>query len=379
MKKEFLSGHDVTLVHSGKEFFDLLISLIDSASISIHFQTYIFENDISGNLVADALIRAALRNVEVHLLVDGVGSYSLNREFEGRLTSAGIDFRFFSKLPYHGISQAGRRLHHKVVVIDQQFALVGGINVANKYNDIEVKAWLDYAVMLKGPVVKQIEEVCTQIGSRRFYKLPKEKQQKPLSGGVMVRVMQNDWFRRKNEISAGYKTGLVEAKEEIIIVASYFIPSPRLLKIVLTAAKNKRKINVILSGNSDVALMRGAMYYLYRKLLVNNVRIFEYKASVLHAKVCIIDRVKVSVGSFNINHLSEFLSVEMNIDILDAKFAGDFADEISLVMQNDCIEISLNDFSKEHTLLRQFSTFVSFKLISWSMQLLSLFYKRGMP
>ena len=117
------------------------------------------------------------------------------------------------------------------------------------------------------------------------------------------------------------------------------------------------------------------MYYLYRKLLINNARIFEYKASVLHAKVCIIDRKIVSVGSFNMNHLSEFLSVELNVDILDEAFAGNFADELALVMQNDCEEIILADFAKSHTLLRQFLTFISFHLISWSMHILSLFYK----
>lgn len=375
MKKEFLSGHEVTLVHSGKEFFDLLVKLIDATHSLIHFQTYIFDDDITGNLIADALKRASLRGVKVQLLVDGVGSYSLNREFIDRLESVGIVFRFFSKLPWQGITQAGRRLHHKVVVFDQSSTLIGGINIANKYNDVDGKAWLDYALLVKGPIVRQAEIICQQINSRRFYKFPKEKSIKNVSGGVKVRLMQNDWFRRKNEISSAYKTSLKEAKEEIIIVASYFIPSPRLLKILLESAKKGRSIKIILSGQSDVALMRAAMYYLYRKLLLKNVRIFEYKDSVLHAKVCIIDKKTVSVGSFNINHLSEFLSVEMNVDVLDENFAENFADELSLLMQNDCDEILLQDFAKRHTQLRQFTTFISFKLISWSMRLLSLFYK----
>jgi len=375
LKKEFLSGHEVSLVHSGKEFFDLLVKLIDATHSSIHFQTYIFDDDITGNLIADALKRASLRGVKIQLIVDGVGSYSLSREFIDRLKSVGIDFRFFSKLPWQGITQAGRRLHHKVVVFDQSSTLIGGINIANKYNDVDGKAWLDYALLVKGPIVRQAEIICQQINRRRFYKFPKEKLQNHVSGGVKVRLMQNDWFRRKNEISSAYKTNLKEAEEEIIIVASYFIPSPRLLRILLVAANKGRAIKIVLSGQSDVALMRAAMYYLYRKLLINKVRIFEYKASVLHAKVCIIDRKTVSVGSFNINHLSEFLSVEMNVDVLDNSFAQHFANELNLLMQNDCDEILLQDFARRHTLLRQFSTFISFKLISWSMRLLSLFYK----
>ena len=117
------------------------------------------------------------------------------------------------------------------------------------------------------------------------------------------------------------------------------------------------------------------MYFLYRKLLLNNVRIFEYKASVLHAKVCVVDRETVSIGSFNINHLSEFLSVELNVDVKNRNFANSFAQELDLLMQKDCDEIFLHDFDVKHTALRQFSTYISFKLISWSMQLLSLFYK----
>jgi len=375
VKKEFLPGHDVSLVHSGKEFFDLLVKLIDNSNSSVHFQTYIFDDDITGNLIADALKRAAFRGVKIHLLLDGVGSYSLTREFIDRLEATGVEFRFFSKLPWHGITQAGRRLHHKVVVVDQSLALIGGINIANKYNDVDGKAWLDYALLVKGPIVRQAEIICKQLSSRRFYKFPKEKIQKIGEGGVEVRLMQNDWFRRKNEISAGYKTSLKDAKEEIIIVASYFIPSPRLLRILVSASKKGRLIKIVLSGQSDVALMRSAMYFLYRKLLLNNVRIFEYKASVLHAKVCVVDRETVSIGSFNINHLSEFLSVELNVDVKNRNFANSFAQELDLLMQKDCDEIFLHDFDVKHTALRQFSTYISFKLISWSMQLLSLFYK----
>jgi cardiolipin synthase len=62
----------VQLIRGGKPYFDRLLQMIHSASESIHLQTYIYDDDETGLLVADALKAAVERNVEVYLLVDGM-------------------------------------------------------------------------------------------------------------------------------------------------------------------------------------------------------------------------------------------------------------------------------------------------------------------
>src|SRR5579859_1800533 len=119
---KLLSGYTyhskVRLVHGGKDFFSQLVQIIDAAKSTIHLQTYIYEHDETGQLVADALLRAAQRKVQVFILLDGYASQELPKYFISAWKEAGIHFRWFWPLFKSRQFYFGRRLHHKVVVAD---------------------------------------------------------------------------------------------------------------------------------------------------------------------------------------------------------------------------------------------------------------------
>ena len=77
-------------------------------------------------------------------------------------------------------------------------------------------------------------------------------------------------------------------------------------------------------------------------------------------------------NSHNLNHLSEFISVEMNIDVMDKNFATMFTYELENVLQKQCVEITLDDYQKRGNSFQRLSRWISFKLVSWSMWLLEL-------
>jgi cardiolipin synthase len=55
-------------------------------------------------------------------------------------------------------------LHHKIVVVDGRYSLIGGLNIANRYNEIDNhKAWLDFAVLIEGESSVQVENYCKQV------------------------------------------------------------------------------------------------------------------------------------------------------------------------------------------------------------------------
>lgn len=380
-KKEFIPGHTVRLVHGGESYFDALLELINESKHLLHLQVYIFELDETGNKVLSALQEAVLRNVKVFLVVDGFGSLSLGSAFKNRMQEIGIAFRFFSEMPFPGIFQAGRRLHHKVCVADKRKVLVGGINIANKYrgNDTDLP-WLDFALLVEGKVAAEAHEVCERIFNKKFslkgiknepYLIPLETK------GVNVRMTRNDWIRGKNEISAAYKSMLGNANDEILLFASYFIPSRRLLKILVRASKRGRKVNIVLGKMSDVPFIKPATQYLYDKLLRNGIRIFEYKEAVLHAKACIVDKQWVSIGSLNLNHLSELLSLEMNLEVLDPPFGAALQKEFHQLIQEHCVEINILDFEKERTMFLRFKSWFSYKGFAAFMRILSLLNRKN--
>lgn len=371
-RNKYLNGHQLKLLHSGEEYFLELVAVIASAKTLLHLQVYIFDEDTTGKKIIAALKAAALRGVKVYVMVDGVGS-DLSRKCVNELKKSGIRFRYFSPLPFQGLTQSGRRLHHKICVADDKIALIGGINIADKYSGLnQPKAWFDYAIKIEGPVCTNITNICESIWQRRFRRRKTKVHAIVAKGASAVRISRNDWLRRKYEISTGYKRMLRTAQKEIIIVASYFIPSRRLLKIIVNAAKQGRAISIILSRKSDVPFIKAATAYLYSRLLRNGVKIFEYTESILHAKVCVVDEEWCTIGSHNLNHLSEFLSVETNVDVMDKKFATVLKSELETVMKNQCVEITFEDYKKQGTVLEQLRRWISYKLVSWSMWLLEV-------
>ena len=152
----------VELVHSGEDYFLRLEKLVERAEKEIHLQTYIFENDETGNRIAACLKGAAQRKVKVYVLLDAYGSSALPDSFAEDLIRNGILLRFFS--PFFSLNNfyIGRRMHHKIVVADEKIALIGGINIADKYHGSAAsEPWLDYAVQLNCPAAKNLQKLCS--------------------------------------------------------------------------------------------------------------------------------------------------------------------------------------------------------------------------
>ena len=133
---DYSALNKVQLIRGGKEYFDLLVHLINEATESIHLQTYIYANDETGARIATALKAAAKRKVQVYLLADGYASQTLSQKLISELSEAGVNFRFFEPLLKSKHFYFGRRMHHKIFVADAEFAVVGGINIANRYNEM---------------------------------------------------------------------------------------------------------------------------------------------------------------------------------------------------------------------------------------------------
>src|SRR5262249_11928229 len=127
----------------------------------IHLQVYILDDDETGQLVTNALIAAARRGVKVYVMVDGYASQGLPHEFVQTIKDSGIHFRFFSPLLKSKYFYFGRRMHHKIVVVDNECALTGGLNISNRYNDMpDQTAWLDFALYVEGTIAKDLCVLC---------------------------------------------------------------------------------------------------------------------------------------------------------------------------------------------------------------------------
>lgn len=366
------------LVHSGNDYFERLRKMIEEASKEIHVQTYILEDDETGSVIVQALIDAAKRGVSVYVVADAFGSSALSKTAINTMTKHGVKFRFFSPFLSRNNFYIGRRLHHKVVVVDAVQVLVGGINIANKYRgNSNEPPWLDFAIQIEGEVAKPLQSLCRNV----FFK----KKKKQIHGIKTIfkdekieqlKVLQNDWLKGKNEIQNSYLKAIKEAKKEIIIVASYFLPGRRLIRALKKASRSGVKTSIVLSGTSDVPTIRNATRYLYSSLLKNKIEIYEWTQSVVHGKVALIDEELATIGSFNLNHLSSYGSVEMNIEIKSTAFAETFGYELSKIMVAS-EKITEESFVLKNTLYSRFVNWLSYRLMRMALIVITYFpYKR---
>ena len=79
--KGFNRGNPVILIKGGSDYFSTLLEIISGAKKTLHLQTYIFNDDATGTMIANALITAAGRGIEIFVLADGYASQNLDKSF----------------------------------------------------------------------------------------------------------------------------------------------------------------------------------------------------------------------------------------------------------------------------------------------------------
>lgn len=378
------SENKIQLIKSGTQFFDLLQKLITEANESIHIQTYIFNDDQTGKSIVNALKIAALKKVKIYVLVDGYASKNLSTTFIEDLKKDNIHFRFFEPIFKNNNFYFGRRLHHKMIVIDEKYAVVGGINIADRYNDCSnTNAWLDFAVFLEGPIAKELCVLCWKTWNG--FKISKPSsflEEKNLQFLLneneisLCKISRNDWVRSKNEISTTYKELFENSKKQITIICSYFIPGRSIRKHLRKAIKNGVKIRLILASQSDVKIAKAAERWMYDWLLRENIKIYEYQPTVLHAKMCVVDACFVTIGSYNINDISAYASIELNIDINESSFAKKITQTLERIINEDCIEINSANYQKTNTAFKKLYHWACYKIFRIVFFMFTFYFKQ---
>ena len=357
--------------------------MIDNAKDEIHLQTYIYDDDETGNRIAQALKAAAQRNVKVYLLVDGYASQGLPKTFIHELKDAGINFRFFEPIFRSRYFYFGRRLHHKVLVVDTQFILVGGLNVSNRYNDMPGHpAWLDFALFAEGEIAKQLCILCWKTWkgypSRMGLTPCEQKELKfdfPEAERSSVRMRRNDWVRNKKQISASYIEMLRTARSNVTILCSYFLPGQILKRNMVRAIRRGVKIKVVLAGLSDVLIAKNAERYIYNWLLRNKIDIYEYQGNVLHGKVAVCDKEWLTIGSYNVNNISAYASIELNLDVRDPLFATNVEEMLDQIINERSVQITEEKLAKTSNIFKRFTRWLSYGFVKVCFYLFTFYFR----
>ncbi len=376
IKNLYSAQNKVQLLRAGTSYFKLLEQLINNAKQHIFIKVYIWKEDDTGKLIARLLMEASKRKVAVFVMADGYASQNLSDEFVQELKNSGVHFRFFEPLLKSTHFYFGRRMHEKVVVVDGMYATVAGINFANHYNSINNNLpWLDYALYVEGDAAFDLYSICN-----KDWKDHSLTMSKPAFSSIgqqySVRIRQNDWVKGKQNIWRTYFHWFNQSKESITIMCSYFLPGRVLMNRLSAASTRGVKVKVVLAGPSDVMTAKYAERYLYRWMLRNNMEIYEYQPSVLHAKLMVVDNHFVTIGSYNVNNISTYASTELNLDVRNRVFAKEVQETIDAIIRNDCVMVDKHSLIIKVGIVTKFVQMIAYYLIRLILNLSTFYFKQ---
>ncbi|MBV8464721.1 MAG: cardiolipin synthase ClsB [Burkholderiales bacterium] len=343
-------GNRLTLLRSGAEYFPAMLRAIDEAQRELFLESYLFRNDATGRRVAAALARAARRGVAVQVLLDGFGAGDLAAQQRRAMERAGVRLLFFrpDSFRLHFKRERLRRLHRKLVVVDGNVGFVGGINIIDdRVADLAPR--YDYALQVEGPLVadmraaaaKQWRQTCWRQIKADWSHLPRRPAPPEVVGDTNAQFVRRDNLRHRRDIEAAYVHAIQHARDEIILAHAYFLPGITLRHALLAAAKRRTRVVLLLQGRIDHALLFFATRVLYRPLLAVGVEIYEYRAGYMHAKVAVIDRIWLTVGSSNIDPFSLLTAREANVVARDTFLAGALRDDILRHIEHDAVKVEM--------------------------------------
>ncbi|MFZ4713328.1 MAG: phospholipase D-like domain-containing protein [Bacteriovoracaceae bacterium] len=347
--KNIRLNQGIDYFYSAESFYQEMVNMIDQAQSSIILQTYIFHADEVGTMIIERLKKAAARGVIVCMVVDRLGSSTLPKNMREILSKDKINFGFFGNIKYKRILNGeyfvGRRMHHKVLLIDRKMALIGGINIGEPFLD-----WYDFAAKIQGPTCEDIFKVCYT-----YLKLSMKRQVKRLSkakwgtgmGLLPLRVVGNDSLLQVNGLNRSLKKYFTMADTEVLIISAYFFPSRDFRKMLYDLVTKGVKVRVICGHLSDVKIMQYATTYYYEELIKRGIEVVEWMPTILHGKAFIIDDDILSVGSYNFNYMSYFTNIELNVEVYDKAKIKEFKDHVMKQLDKNTSKISLNSMPQD--------------------------------
>ena len=130
-------GNAARLLVDGPATFAAMKSAITRARGRVLLESYIVDDSAMADELARLLSSKVSQGVQVALIYDGLGSFGTPPAYFDRLAAAGVavcKFNPVNPLERPGYWGINHRDHRKVLVVDQEVAFTGGINISRAYS-----------------------------------------------------------------------------------------------------------------------------------------------------------------------------------------------------------------------------------------------------
>jgi cardiolipin synthase len=325
-----------------------MLKAINIAKEYIYLCVYIFKRDKVGKQFIQALIDAKNRDVNVYVLIDGIGELYSWRKVRRKLVRNGIQVHLFlppKLMPFN--FSINLRNHRKLLVIDDEIGFVGGMNISAEYfqkDQIEEESLKDIHFKITGNLSQQLRHVFELdwyfIG-RKISTTAKTKVSNSVAPTICRAIMDGPG-ENLDHLSIILLSAINSANHAIILMTPYFLPSRELIGALQTAALRGVSVTIILPGQNNLSYVHWASRHMLWELLENGVDIYYQPAPFSHSKLFVIDNQYSLIGSANIDPRSLRLNYEIGVEVYEV----DFATKLNSYAQNilkTCRQVTLEE------------------------------------
>jgi cardiolipin synthase C len=395
------------LLFEGVDGFLIRAEMANAAEKTLDLQYFIIQNDNTGKLLMDSVLRAADRGVRVRMLIDDSDDVARDKQITALSAHKNIEIRVFNPFFSRGVFDfmrypeflfAGMRLnyrmHNKLFVADNAISVLGGRNVGDEYfQGTNERQFGDIDVVTAGPLVRQESksfdeywnsELSIPVEALLFnkadpqqldlYRTELAEQRAKMQGSDYVRKLATNeplagivsagtqlvWAKgeliydtpEKIKVEAGEASGpllrrklgqaIREVKQDLVVVSPYLVPGDGGVKLLKELRERGVRIRILTNSlaSTDMPIVHAGYQHYRIPLLEERVELYEVRPVLgkpegsggslkspssgqyaLHAKVFILDRRRVFIGSMNFDRRSMHLNTEIGVLIESPEIA----------------------------------------------------------
>jgi cardiolipin synthase len=315
-----LPGNSAELLGDSGEVLPAMLRAIAEARRSVDVEMYTFASDSVGRRFARALADRAQEGIRVRVLVDSAGCRQTPRSFFGWMRERGVRVQGVNPLRHFFLRGALFRWrdHRKLVMLDDETAFVGGLNLSREYAPQREGGcgWRDAAVRVRGPVVNALAASFEKLWRDGARAAPAAAPAvSPPAGDVPSMVLESRPVG-PGPFAAVFRHAVNQARRRIWIANPYFLPPRSFRKALRRAARRGVDVRLLLPRRSDSPIVLRASQRSYAYYLRSGIRLFEWPGAMMHSKAAVVDGLWSTIGSYNIDPLSLLVNRELNLVLL---------------------------------------------------------------
>ncbi len=331
------SAADVRLLSGGAATFDAIFEAVRAARDHVHLEYYIFEPDHIGTALRDLLVEKARQGVAVRLLLDALGSKRIGRRFMAPMHAAGVKVALFHD------TRIGRRLrpvtnyrtHRKIVVCDGRVGFTGGVNITDEEDErTRADAYHDVHVRIEGAAVRWLQATFLEDWTYASGERPRDADRTlahllpdMAPGRIPVQIVTSGPDNPLEPIHRVHLSAIQSASRRAWLTTPYFVPGEPAMMALTGAALRGVDVRLLVPRRSDSAIVSAAARSYFDELIAAGVKVWEYKARMLHSKTLVVDDHCAMIGTANFDNRSFRLNFEVMAVVYGDALAVPLADQ----------------------------------------------------